>query len=180
MPSLPYLTDTSTQLTGTYTTSLATLDNYATSNYINLLSTNNSNYTAATSNFLKSFIDTTSTNLSTNYMVRRKFYTSNLNLADPSTSKHQTNQITTQSFDPKFRSKSTNYNFKRRPFSTFSILKYNTSSNENKPLDQNAYDFFEDNEDEESIRYFNKYNKKIFIFIVVIFLFLSFNVSGII
>jgi hypothetical protein len=35
MPTLPYLTDTSTQLSGTYTTSTAALDNYATSNYIN-------------------------------------------------------------------------------------------------------------------------------------------------
>jgi len=35
MPTLPYLTDTSTQLSGTYTTSAAALDNYATSNYVN-------------------------------------------------------------------------------------------------------------------------------------------------
>jgi hypothetical protein len=34
MPTLPYLTDTSTQLSGTYTTSTEALDNYATSNYI--------------------------------------------------------------------------------------------------------------------------------------------------
>jgi hypothetical protein len=34
MPSLPYLTDNSTQLSGTYTTSTAALDNYATSNYV--------------------------------------------------------------------------------------------------------------------------------------------------
>jgi len=44
MPSLPYLTDTSTQLTGTYTASTATLDNFITSNYVsnvsNLLITN--------------------------------------------------------------------------------------------------------------------------------------------
>ena len=45
MPTLPYLTDTSTQLSGTYTTSAAALDNYATSNYVsnvsNLLINNN-------------------------------------------------------------------------------------------------------------------------------------------
>ena len=44
MPSLPYLTDTSTQLTGTYTASTSALDNYITSNYVsnisNLLITN--------------------------------------------------------------------------------------------------------------------------------------------
>jgi hypothetical protein len=34
MPTLPYLTDTSTQLSGIYTTSTATLDNFATSNYV--------------------------------------------------------------------------------------------------------------------------------------------------
>jgi hypothetical protein len=34
MPSLPYLTDNSTQLSGTYTTSTAALDNFATSNYV--------------------------------------------------------------------------------------------------------------------------------------------------
>jgi hypothetical protein len=34
MPTLPYLTDTSTQLTGTYTASTAALDNFTTSNYV--------------------------------------------------------------------------------------------------------------------------------------------------
>jgi hypothetical protein len=56
MPTLPYLTDTSTQLTGTYTASTSALDNFITSNYVstvsNLLITNiNSrqpNLTAAT------------------------------------------------------------------------------------------------------------------------------------
>jgi hypothetical protein len=38
MPTLPYLTDTSTQLSGTYTTSAAALDNYATSNYVSNVS----------------------------------------------------------------------------------------------------------------------------------------------
>jgi hypothetical protein len=41
MPTLPYLTDTSTQLSGTYTTSTAALDNYATSNYVNSFWTTN-------------------------------------------------------------------------------------------------------------------------------------------
>jgi hypothetical protein len=34
MPTLPYLTDTSTQLTGTYTASTTALDNFTTSNYV--------------------------------------------------------------------------------------------------------------------------------------------------
>jgi hypothetical protein len=38
MPTLPYLTDTSTQLSGTYTTSAAALDNYTTSNYVSNVS----------------------------------------------------------------------------------------------------------------------------------------------
>ena len=38
MPSLPYLTDTSVQLTGTYTASTAALDNYITSNYVSNVS----------------------------------------------------------------------------------------------------------------------------------------------
>ena len=38
MPSLPYLTDTSTQLTGTYTASTSTLDNFITSNYVSNVS----------------------------------------------------------------------------------------------------------------------------------------------
>jgi hypothetical protein len=47
MPTLPYLTDTSTQLSGTYTTSAAALDNYATSNYVNSFWT-----TSPTNNYL--------------------------------------------------------------------------------------------------------------------------------
>ncbi len=42
MPSLPFLTDTSTQLSWTFTTSTTALDNYATSNYVS------SNYLALT------------------------------------------------------------------------------------------------------------------------------------
>ncbi len=42
MPTLPYLTDTSTQLSGTYTTPAAALDNYATSNYVTSFWTTNS------------------------------------------------------------------------------------------------------------------------------------------
>ncbi len=38
MPSLPYLTETSTQLSGTYTTSTAASDNYTTSNYVSNVS----------------------------------------------------------------------------------------------------------------------------------------------
>ena len=38
MPTLPYLTDTSTQLTGTYSASTAALDNYITSNYVSNVS----------------------------------------------------------------------------------------------------------------------------------------------
>ena len=66
--SIPFNQDTSTQLTYTsFPYTITNIDNYASSNYANTLSTNNSNYTAATSNILKSLIDTTNTNLSTNY-----------------------------------------------------------------------------------------------------------------
>ena len=58
MPTLSYLTDTSTQLTGTYTASTSSLDNFISSNYANTLSSNNSNYTKNASNILKANIDT--------------------------------------------------------------------------------------------------------------------------
>ena len=75
MPTLPYLTDTSVQLSGTYTTSTAALDNFVSSNYVNFLSSNNSNYTRNASNILKSFIDTTNTNLTTtNTNITNNYY----------------------------------------------------------------------------------------------------------
>ena len=70
MPTLPYLTDTSVQLTGTYTASTIALDNFIGSNYANRLSSNNSNYTREASNVLRGLINnkqdtlTASTNLS--------------------------------------------------------------------------------------------------------------------
>ena len=42
MPSLPYLTDTSTQLSGTYTASTNVLDNFTTSNFV-IINSNNLN-----------------------------------------------------------------------------------------------------------------------------------------
>ena len=66
--SIPFNQDTSTQLTySSFPYTITNVDGFATSNYANTLSLNNSNYTAAASNLLKSLIDTTNTNLSTNY-----------------------------------------------------------------------------------------------------------------
>ena len=42
MPSLPYLSDTSTQLSGTYTASTNVLDNFTTSNFV-IINSNNLN-----------------------------------------------------------------------------------------------------------------------------------------
>ncbi len=57
--SLNFTTDTSTQLTySSFGFTTPTLDNFATSNYVNTLSTNNRNYTRNASNILKANIDT--------------------------------------------------------------------------------------------------------------------------
>jgi hypothetical protein len=75
MPTLPYLTDTSTQLSGIYTTSTAPLDNFVSSNYVNFLSSNNSNYTSNASNVLQTNINTTNTNLTaTNTNLTNNYY----------------------------------------------------------------------------------------------------------
>jgi hypothetical protein len=74
--SIEFPTDTSIQ--GTYTSfpySITSNDGYTTSNYVNFLSSNNSNYTRNTSNILKSFIDTTNTNLTaTNTNLANNYY----------------------------------------------------------------------------------------------------------
>jgi len=74
--SINFPTDSSVQ--GTYTSFPYTItnnDGYVSSNYVNLLSTNNSNYTMNASNILKSFIDTTNTNLTaTNTNLANNYY----------------------------------------------------------------------------------------------------------
>ncbi len=57
--SIPLNTDNSVQLSyASFPFTVADIDNYATSNYVNTLSTNNSNYTRNASNILKANIDT--------------------------------------------------------------------------------------------------------------------------
>ncbi len=66
--SIEFPQDSSVQLTySIFPFGISSNDNYTTSNYVNILSTNNSNYTSNVSNVLKSFIDTTNTNLTNNY-----------------------------------------------------------------------------------------------------------------
>jgi hypothetical protein len=75
--SINFPQDTSTQLT--YTTFPFTItnnENYTTSNLVLSLSSNNSNYTRDASNVLKSFIDTTNTDLATtNANIANNYYT---------------------------------------------------------------------------------------------------------